>query len=114
MPDHSSPLASFTGQYDAQGRQIITARGELDLASLPPLTHALTLAAVTGTPVILDLEAVTFADSTALSLFLATHQATALHLAAPGHLLRRLLEVTGTDQVLNLHPTLDDARTATA
>ncbi|MFF0738861.1 STAS domain-containing protein [Streptomyces sp. NPDC004111] len=109
MPDSRSRPSPLAGQYTRDGWHVIVARGELDLDSLPPLRTALETAAATGSPIVVDLGAVTYVDSMALNLFLQIHHATTLRLAAPGPQVCRLFDITGADQVLDLRPTLTDA-----
>ncbi|MFF0740640.1 STAS domain-containing protein [Streptomyces sp. NPDC004111] len=114
MPDHHSRPGPLAGQYTRGGWHIVVARGDLDLASLPPLREALETAAATGAPIVVDLDAVTYADSMTLNLLLQIHRATTLRLAAPGRQVCRLFGITGADQVLLLYPTLADALPAAA
>lgn len=55
---------------------------------------------------------ITFADSTFLRLIITTHDRTDLRIAAPSLMVQRVLTLTGADQVLRIHSTIDDARTA--
>ncbi|WP_432072558.1 STAS domain-containing protein [Streptomyces wuyuanensis] len=89
-------------QYAAGEAWVIAARGDLDLTSLPPLDDALTSASAEHSTVILDVSAVTFGDSAFLNLLLRVHQNADLRIAKPQPQLRRLLEITGADQVLDI------------
>ncbi|WP_328584452.1 STAS domain-containing protein [Streptomyces sp. NBC_00370] len=93
---------------------VIAAHGDVDIDSLGPLQDELGSAAASHRTVILDASDITFCDSSFLNLLLHIHQATTLRIAAPSEPVRRLLEVTGVDRVMNLHPTTDAARAATA
>ncbi|GHA43308.1 hypothetical protein GCM10010329_77680 [Streptomyces spiroverticillatus] len=105
----SSASESLGAQYAKNGIWVVSAQGDLDLRSLPPLRHALEGAAHEHEVVVLDAGAVTFTDSSALNLLLTAHRLTTLRIAAAPDQLRELLEITGTDQVLHLYPTLDEA-----
>ncbi|MFE6132248.1 STAS domain-containing protein [Streptomyces sp. NPDC056437] len=93
-------------QYTAGDAWVVTAQGEVDLQNMAPLADALTEAAGHHAVVVLDTSAVTFADSTFLNLLLRIHQLTDLRIAGPAPSLRRLLDVTGADQVLTLRATV--------
>lgn len=96
-------------QYECGDAWVIVAVGEYDMDSIKPLTEALTTAAAQHPKVVLDTSGVTFADSSFLNLILIGHRATALHVAAPRPQLRRLLEVTGTDAILQVRATVEEA-----
>ncbi|MFK0181720.1 STAS domain-containing protein [Streptomyces xanthochromogenes] len=105
-PYHPGPIAA---QYAHKGCHVIVARGELDLDTTPDLTAALAKAADEHDVVVIDLSAVTFADSALLNLLLRTHGATTLRIAAPHPRIMLLLELTGADQALHVFTNLDDA-----
>ncbi|RNL73287.1 STAS domain-containing protein [Streptomyces sp. I6] len=94
-------------QYAAGDAWVITARGDLDMTSLPPLDDALASASAEHSTVILDVSGVTFGDSAFLNLLLRVHQKTELRVAKPQPQLRRLLEITGADKVLDVRHDLD-------
>lgn len=95
------------------GRFLLTVAGELDHHSadrvLDQVRSALDRGAAT---VLLDLSDVSFLDSSGITRLLLAHravQATGGHLAliAPSEPVKRLLSITGVDQVLPGYPTLD-------
>ncbi|MEU3302142.1 STAS domain-containing protein [Streptomyces sp. NPDC006678] len=94
-------------QYAAGDAWVITARGDLDLSILPPLADALTEASASHPTVVLDVSGVTFGDSAFLNLLLRVHRITQLRIAMPQPQLRRLFEITGADQVLDVRLSLD-------
>ncbi|MFI5689599.1 STAS domain-containing protein [Streptomyces sp. NPDC051636] len=96
-------------QYELGGAWVVVARGDCDMNSLGPLTAALETAAEKHRRVVLDASAVTFADSSFLNLVVRVHQETSLRVAAPAPQLRRVLELTGADAVLDVRDTVDDA-----
>ena len=82
--------------------------GELDLAAAPALRARLTdLLVLGGRDVVVDLGAVTFFDTSALEALVEGHRlgrATGARLVlrhVPAHV-RRVLEITGLDRVLDL------------
>lgn len=86
--------------------------GELDLATAPRLAEV--LSAVAAPVVVLDLSDCTFLDSAGIRALMGTARA----LAEAGRGLRvvtrdagilRLLEITGVDTLVQVHPSLDDA-----
>ncbi|MFD7539871.1 STAS domain-containing protein [Streptomyces sp. NPDC059819] len=111
MADSQFSPGPVAAQYARNGCNVIVARGELDLDTTADLAAALSKAAGEHGVVVLDLSAVTFADSALLNLLLHTHRATTLRIAAPHPRVTLLLEMTGADQVLHLFATVDDACT---
>jgi anti-anti-sigma factor len=110
--DPPVPGQVVAGQYQAGGAWVITARGDLDLESLPPLRAALEAAAAAHPVVVLDVGAVTFGDSTFLGVLLAVRQLTALRVAGAGQTLLRLFSVVGADLVLDLYGSVEEALAA--
>lgn len=100
------------------GALVVRPEGELDHDSVEPLLDALEQA-VDDRPgrVVVDCGGLEFCDSTGLNLLLRAHAAARrtglpLLLAAPGRVVGRLLEITGADEVLAVHPTVEDALAA--
>ncbi|MFI6909984.1 STAS domain-containing protein [Nonomuraea sp. NPDC050394] len=100
---------------EAGGVTVVTVDGEIDASTLPPL-HAeiLHLLQRPGLCLIIDLAAVTFLDSSGLSLLIeATNRLRdnggrlAVTSAVPHRL--RVIWLTGLDQFLPLHDSLDAA-----
>jgi anti-sigma B factor antagonist len=95
------------------GATVIGVEGELDLVSSDTLRPVLDATVVTESFVVLDLTAVSFLDSTALSMLVATHK----HAGTRSHVFsivigndhRRLFTITGLEGYLRLHHTLEDA-----
>lgn len=94
---------------------VVSVGGEIDLGSAGELSDYLVDAMQqTGPDLVLDLSDVTFMDSTGLKVFLATHRRLQLvggrlALAGPGRPVRRVLTVTGLDQMFLLTETVDEA-----
>ncbi|WP_329230001.1 STAS domain-containing protein [Streptomyces sp. NBC_00111] len=109
--DNSAPAGPpvVAAEGEIGGHWVVRAQGDLDSDSIDPLFIAV-WQAVAGHPVVvLDTSAVTFADSSFLSLLIEVHQRTDLRIAAPGPALERLLRTAGVDQVLRSYPSLDAA-----
>jgi anti-anti-sigma factor len=84
--------------------------GRLDTASAPAVEPALLAMIVPGARVVLDLSAVTYISSAGLRIVLkAAKQARAggggFALAAPQPAVREVLEVSGFDRIIAIHPT---------
>lgn len=96
---------------------VITVRGEVDLDNASELDEALAAAArVSPAPVVLDLAAVTFADSTTINVILRAHGVLGprLRLAALSPFLDRVLSITGVSDVLRVFRTVEEASQADA
>ncbi|MFD8308388.1 STAS domain-containing protein [Streptomyces sp. NPDC059690] len=118
--DDSTPFPQFNEhipghigvvQYERGGACVVVAHGAYDLHSIGPLADALQTAAAKHARVVLDASGITFADSTFLNMLLSTHRMTDLRVAGPAPQLRRVLEMTGADTVLDLRTTVEDAVT---
>lgn len=96
-------------QYELDGAWVVVAHGSYDMDSLSPLAKALGTAAEKHARVVVDTTGVTFADSSFLNLLLDLHRQTELRLAGPPPQLRRILELTGADTVLDVRATVEDA-----
>lgn len=98
-------------QYELSGAWVVVARGDYDMNSMGPLADALQTAARKHSRVVLDASGVTFADSTFLNLLMHIHPMTSLRVAAPASQLKRVLEITGADTVLDIRDSVEDATT---
>lgn len=89
---------------DTEAGQVIRVRGELDLASAPELTAALSgTAGESSVPVVLDLAEVSFIDSSALrALVLSGRELSesgrTLQIGPRSEMVARVLEMTHLDQ----------------
>ena len=97
---------------------MVRLRGEADLHTAPILREALN-DAIEGLPktLIVDMTGVTFIDSMMLGVLLsATRRArpngTQLRLVVDDPHVRRIFELTLLDHVMQLYPSVDDARDA--
>ncbi|MFD7973520.1 STAS domain-containing protein [Streptomyces clavifer] len=103
----TAPVVAAEGEVG--GHWVVRARGDLDCDSIDPLFIALWQAVAGHEVVVLDASAVTFADSSFLSLLIDVHQRTQLRVAAPRPALLRLLRTAGVDRVIRTYATLDEA-----
>jgi anti-anti-sigma factor len=99
------------------GVTVVAPTGRLDVAGAPALKDAISEALKNGQPrVVLDLEGVSFVDSTGLgSVIAALKQIRSsqgdLRLAAPNQQVRVVLELTTLDRVFPYYSTVEEALT---
>lgn len=107
----------------ADGVVLVAVHGEHDIASAPNLRTAIEAALGRSQHVVVDLTPATFVDSTVLGVLLSARQraleeevgyAVVLEPATGDPAVRRILEVTGLDQLLPVHPSRDGAVRAVA
>ena len=97
---------------------VVAAGGELDAYAAPDLSHAFT--SVAGEDrIVVDLEAVSFLDSTALGIVVKAVRAVderrgSSLIVLPAGPARRIFEITTLDRVLALAPSRADALAALA
>jgi anti-anti-sigma factor len=105
-----------TRQVDS-GATVVAPTGRLDVAGAPALKDAISEALKNGQPrVVLDMEGVSFVDSTGLgSVIAALKQIRSsqgdLRLAAPNQQVRVVLELTTLDRVFPYYSTVEEALT---
>ena len=97
-----------------QGAVIVHLVGELDLYNAPEVRRALLEVCAEGPErLVVDLGAVEFVDSTALGVLIEARtklaNRRAFLLAAPGLETHRALQISGLDQHLSIHDTVDAA-----
>ena len=106
--------AAVTGVDRRDGALVVSLAGELDLYNAEEVRSGL-LDACAGDPdlLVVDLEQVTFIDSTALGVLVDAHRRMGgrakFRLAAPGLETKRALEVSGLDQHFSVHDSVADA-----
>jgi anti-sigma B factor antagonist len=101
-----SPVLSVTVEPLEEAR-LIRAAGELDLSTTPTLGEELWTARDQGVTAVLDLSDVTSIDSTGLRLLLEASSVSAANgwaffIARPSTVVQRLVEVSGTGELLAL------------
>jgi anti-sigma B factor antagonist len=103
-PDRPALLLDVRSGPD--GAAIVVADGEIDLETSPDLARALEGALDGRRRVVVDLQAVSFMDSTGISLLLTTaeqaRRAEVELLIEPSAVVRRVLRLTGVERVLPL------------
>jgi anti-sigma B factor antagonist len=114
-PDTAGGRESAVSGIDSRnGAVVVSLAGELDLYNAEQVRSAL-LDACAGEPEVLvvDLEEVSFIDSTALGVLIEARSRMAdrsgFRLAAPGLETRRALEVSGLDRHFLVHDTIAEA-----
>jgi anti-sigma B factor antagonist len=102
-----------------RGYTIVTAAGEIDIATVTRLQERLVELAANGRPLVADLDRVHFIDSAGLGgLIGAAKRAAAyggsLHVVCARPQIRQLFRLTGLDRRIPLARTLDEALQAPA
>jgi anti-sigma B factor antagonist len=117
--DHlDSAGVATSGDFDVRseplpgGVEAVFVTGELDLATAPRLDEA--LAAVTADLVVVDLSGCTFLDSAGIRALVGAARTLAeadrgLRVVTSDAGILRLLEITGVDTLIRVHPSLEDA-----
>jgi anti-sigma B factor antagonist len=106
--------SAVAGTDRRNGAVIVSLAGELDLYNAEEVRRAL-LETLADAPdvLVVDLEGVTFIDSTALGVLIEARSRmddrSGFRLAAPGLEARRALEVSGLDRHFAVHDTVADA-----
>ena len=94
---------------------VVSAAGEIDFQSYQPLQELLTTQLRSGrSKLVLDLDSVSFCDSSGLGMFVSIHRRAGmaggwLRLARPSAQLRRILAVTNLDRLLGAFETIEAA-----
>ncbi len=112
---HEDQLPGFAVDVVAKGAAIVVVvAGEVDIYTAPRMAEALEQAVTHAPrPLVVDLSAVKFFDSSGLNVLLRGMQATAELRVVASPVVRRLVEVTGLTTVLRIFDRVDDAITAT-
>ena len=109
VPSFRATVAEIGGRI-----ALVSVSGELDLYAEPELRAALDAAELLGCPtVVVDLSGVSFMDSTACSVLFGEARRRRDHgelvLVSKGDRAGRVLEVSGIDRFVAVHPTLHAA-----
>ena len=111
MPDKFA----LTSAYLGGNAHVVTVSGELDLVTAPGLLDELVRAWSEGAnEIVVDLLRVPFVDSVALAVLVeASKRTTArggvFRVVCDDRRIARIVEISGLDRVLRLHPTLREA-----
>ena len=87
------------------GVAVLTLQGEIDIYTAPCLRESIERVCALGVPVLLDMEHVTFMDSSGLSALIAASGVadglfSSVQIMRPSDQVRRVLSLTGLDKVL--------------
>ncbi len=93
----------------AGGCVIVRLQGELDMATSPRLSEALSTALGARRPVVVDLADLTFIDSTGIAVLLearrgAKESGVSLVVRSPNRPVLKALRLTGVDRILAIEP----------
>ncbi len=113
----TDPITTSVSYHD--GTAVVAVSGEIDLAAIPAFQAAIADAlSKRPTALIIDLSAVDFLASAGLQALVATREdvsgAAGFAVVADGPATSRPIELTGLDQILSLHSSLDAAKAAVA
>lgn len=115
MPD---PINEFEVSAEkVDGVCVVRVSGELDISTHERLGEQLTKAAGGKEPIVVDLSACDFIDSSGVRALLLGVRAAGenskgsgrLSIAGPGPQIQRILEMTGLDKTVLVHASLDEA-----
>lgn len=104
-----TPGQVAVAEFECRGAWVVSARGSCDMQSITRLAEVLGAAAKEHQKVVLDASGIVFGDSSLLNLLILTHHEADLRVAAPTRQVRRLLEITGTDTLLKVRATVEEA-----
>jgi anti-anti-sigma factor len=115
-----TPDAAAITTGSRRGASILRCSGEVDMTSAASLRSAITALLASRPPaLVIDLVDVAFFGSAGISALIAAQDqadraGVPLAVAASGRPVLRPLEITTVDLILTLHPSVDEALTATA
>ena len=109
------PAPFETSSAEVDGVRVIAVRGELDLSTAPDLEGPLDAAVDgNGSAVLIDLAECEFIDSTGIALIVRGWQklegngSGRLAICCPNAQVQRVLDVSGLDQSIPVHPSRDE------
>lgn len=105
---HNRRMSKNDGAHAAL--PVLAPRGDFDAQNTGPLTAEIRETVSRSPGVVLDLSDVTFGDSSFLNLLLSAHQETDLRIAQVPAGIERLLSLTGTESVLRIYGTVEEAQ----
>jgi anti-sigma B factor antagonist len=90
--------------------ELVTVGGELDLVTAPELNQSLGRLDPLGRPIVVDLNGVSFLDSSGITVLLRARPGgdRVTLICADGGIVSRVLEVVQAGQVVRIYSTLDD------
>ncbi len=121
MPDDVPSVEGLTFSLaEGSDHAVLAVVGEIDMVTSPPLRERLTgLAQDDRKLVVLDLTGVSFFDSSGLNAVVAGHRAIRHHggelrIACSSRRVTKVFEIAGLTRVFVLHPTVEEALSATS
>jgi anti-sigma B factor antagonist len=101
----------------AEAHSVISVRGEVDLHTAPKVQYAIERAAENGGAVVLDMNSITFIDSTALSMLARAKRSlgekdTDFRIARPSEAVERIFSVTGFRDYFEIFASREEAVSA--
>ena len=106
LADDEAPIGSAVVTYDSAGVPVIELVGEIDISNADSL-RAMLESVVAAQPalIVFDLGRLTFMDSSGIAFLLrVAAQSGAVHVRHPSAIVRRIIEVTGLTDVLQIEP----------
>jgi anti-sigma B factor antagonist len=100
----------FSIDVDARdGFEVVSVRGELDSGTSAQLAQELDRVVATGTPVVVDLSALSFIDSGGLHALMKPRPSARISVVCPPGNVSRVMSVVRLEHVLPLYERLEDA-----
>ena len=98
-------------QQDVGGVAVLKLAGDVDVSQSLAVRDAVGAAIEAGRPVVVDVSAVRFIDSSGIGILVTAHRRApeAFAVAGPVDAVRRALELTRTDRILRLFDSVDEA-----
>ncbi|MEV7081956.1 STAS domain-containing protein [Streptomyces sp. NPDC093516] len=99
------------------GTHVLTVTGEIDHHTGDQLRRALDGTGTARPRIVIDMSRVTFMDSTGVNILIAAYQAVTgadgwIRLAGPTDSVLYVLHIVGVDDIIECHPTLNEALAA--
>jgi anti-sigma B factor antagonist len=105
LDQYPTAEANIAVSTDATGAPLITVSGELDVSNADELKEAVTAAIARNSErVVFDLRELQFMDSAGIAVLLFASERASVVLREPSQVVRRVVELTGLDQVLAIEP----------
>jgi anti-anti-sigma factor len=100
-------------QEHVQGKAIVHLDGRFDFGARKDFKEAVEQATQEGTPIVLNLEKVTFVDSSALGLLVICHQNLKnknipFYLVNPQTYVKQVLDLANIGKMISVYPTVED------
>lgn len=111
----ADPITTSVAHHE--GTAVVAVGGEIDLSTAPAFEAAIATALTQEPPfLVIDLSDVTFMASVGLRILVATQEelreSVQVAVVANNPATSRPIQMTGLDEIISLHPTLDEALAA--